>query len=332
MKLLILGGTRFVGRFLTEAALARGHEVTLFNRGNSSIDMFQNVERLIGDRKDNLEALRGRHWDAVIDTCGFFPNIVRQSAKLLKDAVKHYTFISSVSVYNDLTQRVDENSPVSTISSERLEEVTTEGAGPYYGPEYGALKSLCEQELETLLPGRVLHIRPGLIVGPYDYSDRFTYWPTRVAKGGDVLVPEGVNRQIQTVDVRDLADWNIRAIEESVTGIFNVSGATYTMGELLETCKSVSHSDANFVWVDTDFLNNNEVGEWKELPLWLKSLHGMFDVNNSKIFTAGFTTRPLEETVIDTWKWDRTRPTDEIRKAGLHTTKEAELLQNWFFK
>src|SRR5579872_4273010 len=232
MKLLILGGTVFLGRHIVEAALARGHEVTLFNRGQHNPDLFPEVEKLRGDRNGDLAALQGRQWDAAIDTSGFVPRVVRASAEALANAVKHYTFISSISVYADFTKLgIDESSPVAKLVDESVEEVT--------GETYGGLKALCEQAAEEALPGKVLIVRPGLIVGPDDQTDRFTYWPYRVAQGGEMLAPGRPAHQEQFIDVRDLAQWIVRMVEAGKTGVYNATGPDYVLStqQLLEVCK-----------------------------------------------------------------------------------------------
>jgi 2'-hydroxyisoflavone reductase len=329
MKILILGGTRFLGRYLVESALQHGHEVTLFNRGRSAPDAFPDVEQLVGDRDGQLQALEGRTWDAVIDTCGFYPSHVRQTAELLKDNVRHYTFISSGSVYADLTRvNFDESAPLATMPAEIVEEVTrADGARSEY---YGALKALCEEALEEVMPGRALHIRSGLIVGPHDNTDRFKYWPARFARGGEVLVP-APDRQLQVIDVRDEADWIIRLAEENVTGVFNCSGATSTLGELFAACQDVAQSGATVTWVDETFLKEQEVGVWIELPLWIPQddAVGMFAMNNDKAFAHGLVCRPIADTVRATLEWDRTRASDAERKAGLSPDKEKAVLKAW---
>ena len=277
MKLLILGGTVFVGRHLVHAALAGGHEVTVFNRGQNDAELPTEVERLRGDRDGRLEALRGRRWDAVVDTCGYVPSIVRASAALLADQVEHYTFISSGSVYRDTSvPGVDESDAVGTITDEQLREaerIKPEGGviARAYGAMYGPLKALCEQAAEECLPGRVLNVRAGLIVGPFDYSDRFTYWPRRVAEGGEVLAPGRPDRQLQFVDVRDLADWIVRMAEARRAGTYNATGPDYvlTMERLLEECRATTGSDARFVWIDDRFLLEAGLTPWAEVPLWI---------------------------------------------------------------
>src|SRR3954470_5339632 len=222
MKLLILGGTIFLGRYLAEAALERGHDLTLFNRGQHNSELYPDVEKLRGDRDGGLDVLRGRRWDAVVDTSGYLPRLVRASAELLADAVEHYTFISSISVYphfRSLGQ--DESAPVGTLDNPSVEEIT--------GESYGPLKALCEQAVEQALPGRTLVVRPGLIVGPHDPSDRFTYWVRRVAQGGELLAPAGRDWHTQIIDVRDLAEWTLRMVERRQTGVYNATGPAYDL-------------------------------------------------------------------------------------------------------
>ena len=327
MKLLILGGTVFLGRHLVDAALARGHELTLFNRGQHNPELYPEVEKLRGDRDGNLTALAGRRWDAVIDTSGYVPRIVRASADLLAPNVGHYTFISSLSVYGEMrTPGMDESAPVATIEDPTVEEV---------GPNYGPLKALCEQAAEAALPGRTLSIRAGLIVGPHDPTDRFTYWPRRVAQGGDVLAPGRPARFIQFIDARDLAAWNIRMVESARAGIYNATGRhdALTMGELLQTCRKVAGSDARFVWTDDAFLNEKEVSPWIELPLWIpetqEEMTGFLRVSSEKAIADGLTYRPLTDTVRDTLAWDRPRPADTEYRAGMKAQREAALLEAW---
>jgi 2'-hydroxyisoflavone reductase len=261
LKLLILGGTVFLGRHLVESALARHHQVTLFNRGQHNPDLFPQVEKLRGDRDGGLDALLGRTWDAVIDTCGYIPRLVNASALHLAGAVDTYTFISTLSVYAEPPfAGMDETAPLATLEDKTTEQIT--------GVTYGPLKALCEKAVEAAYPGRALVIRPGLIVGPHDPSDRFTYWPSRVGRAGEVLAPDNPSRLTQFIDVRDLADWSIRMIENHQTGTFNATGPDYplTLGELLATCKEVTHSEAAFTWVSDQFLLDHAVTPYTELP------------------------------------------------------------------
>ena len=328
MNLLILGGTVFLGRHLVEAALARGHAVTLFNRGQHNPDLFPEVERLRGDRDGDLQALEGRRWDAVVDTCGYVPRVVRASAEMLAPNVDHYTFISSISVYADTSKPgIDEQAPVGTLDDPTTEEVT--------GESYGPLKALCEQAAEATMPGRVLNIRPGLIVGPHDPTDRFTYWVRRVAEGGEVLAPGNPHAPVQVIDARDLAGWTIRMIEQRQTGVFNATGPAerLRMADLLTTCKQVSRSDATFVWLDDAFLLEAGAGPWIEVPLWIPATDGqsdgLLDIDIAKARAAGLTFRDIADTVCDTLAWDRTRPADIERRAGLAPERERALLQAW---
>lgn len=327
MKLLLLGGTVFLGRHLVEAALTRGHELTLFNRGQHSPGLYPDIEKLCGDRDGDLWALQGRRWDAVIDTCGFVPRIVKASAELLAGAVGHYTFISSISVYKDFSVAgIDESAPVGTLLNETVEVRTDE--------TYGPLKALCEQTAQLAMPGRVLNVRPGLIVGPYDPTNRFTYWPRRVAQGGDVLAPGFPQQSVQFIDVRDLAEWLVRMVEASQTGTYNATGPdkVLTMERMLEECRSVSGSDANFVWVSEEFLIGSGVAPWTEIPLWIPQTEnesGFLQVNSNKAMVAGLSFRPLLDTIRDTLAWDFTRPLDLERYAGLAQEREIELLQAW---
>jgi 2'-hydroxyisoflavone reductase len=331
LNLLILGGTIFLGRHLVDSALARGHQVTLFNRGQHNPDLFPEVEKLRGDRKTDLSALEGRRWDAVIDTCGYVPRVVRASAELLAPNVGLYAFISSISVYASVSEPgTDEAAPVGTLEDPTVEEVT--------GETYGPLKALCEQAAEAALPERALIIRPGLIVGPHDPTDRFTWWPRRIAQGSDIVAPEPRDAPIQIIDGRDLAEWTIALVERGRTGVYNATGPEYrlTMERTLETCRAASGSDARFVWMDESFLLERGVGPWMELPLWIPSSDesaNLSAVNIARALADGLTFRPLAETIRDTLAWDATRPVEagdsHTRGVGLSPEREAELLRAW---
>lgn len=324
MRLLVLGGTVFLGRHLVEAALAAGHTVTLFNRGRRNPELFPGVEKLRGDRDGDLESLRGRTWDAVIDPSGYVPRIVRASAELLAGSVGQYTFISSLSVYADpVASGTAEDGRLAVLPAGR------EGTEEITGDTYGALKVLSEQAAEASLPGRTLIIRPGLIVGPHDPSDRFTYWPVRVARGGEVLAPGDPDRHVQFIDVRDLAAWILRLVEARQTGTFNVTGPvpSLTMGRLLDSCRLIAGSDAAFTWVPEALLLAHNVAPYTELPLWIPSVDAGFDrFNVSRALAAGLTFRPLETTIRDTLAWDATRPVGAERRNGLKSEREAALL------
>ena len=327
MNLLILGGTVFLGRHLVDAALARGHTITLFNRGQHNADLFPQVEKLRGNRDGDLDALRGKSWDAVIDTCAFVPRIIEASAKILADAVDHYTFISTISVFPDnIPPNADETAAVSKLQDASVEQIT--------GETYGPLKALCEQTVERIMPGRSLVIRPGLIVGPNDPTDRFTYWPHRIARGGEVLTPGNPSSHVQIIDVRDLAEWTIRMVEAKRTGMFNATGPAnaLTMYQTLDECVRVSKSNTRLTWVDEQFLLDAGVGPWVEMPLWIpekENQTGMMQINCDKATADGLRFRPLSDTIRDTLAWDTTRASDIEWRAGMKHEREAELLAKW---
>ncbi len=327
MNILIIGGTKFLGRHLVDSALARGHQVTLFNRGKTNPALFPQVETILGDREHDIEKLSGRAWDAVIDVAGYLPRIVRLSATGLREAgaVERYVFISSISVYADTSKiGIHESDPVGKIEDETFEEIT--------GESYGPLKALCEKTVLDLYGESGLVIRPGLIVGPNDPTDRFTYWPVRVARGGEIFAPEKPEVPVQIVDVRDLADFTIQLIEAKASGIYNATGPDYelTLGALLEACKQVSGSDANIQWASVEFMKQNKVEEWSDMPVWVpdnEENQGFSRVDVSKAVKAGLKFRPLAETVRDTIAWANTRPADHEWRAGLKLEREQELLK-----
>jgi 2'-hydroxyisoflavone reductase len=330
MKLLILGGTRFAGRFLAEGARDAGHEVTLFNRGESEPDGIPDVEEIHGDRDGGLAALGvegGRRWDAVIDTSGFVPRVVRASVDLLAAAAGHYTFVSSMSVYpDDVPPGANEDAPLQTMPDQTVEEIT--------GDTYGPLKVLCEREVQRAFPKASLMIRPGLIVGPRDRSDRFTYWPHRVSRGGEVLAPAPPERPVQFIDARDLAEWMLRLIEDAATGVFNAVGPVnpITIGDVLEACRRAAKGDAAFTWVPEEFLIEQGVEAWSEIPLVFypsQQAPGIFEADISRPVAAGLTFRPLDVTVRDTLEWDGERPPGVEMNAGLSPEREAALLAAW---
>ena len=324
MNILILGGTKFLGRHIVDSALARGHTVTLFNRGKTNPGLFTQVETILGDREFDIAKIAGREWDAVVDVAGYVPRIVRLSASGLERSVGRYVYISSISAYTSLAQiGINESSPLATMEDETVEEITE--------TTYGALKVLCEKVVQEMYGGQALVIRPGLIVGPNDPTDRFTYWPVRVARGGDVLAPDRPDILTQIIDVRDLAEFTIRLIEEQVGGVFNATGPDYPLsfGKMLETCKQVSGSDARFHWAPVDFMNQHNIEPWSDMPAYQPESGNdaaWAQVDVSKAIHAGLTFRPLEETVRDTLTWANTRPTSHEWRAGLSKEKEAEVL------
>jgi 2'-hydroxyisoflavone reductase len=339
MKLLIIGGTRFVGRHLMTAALARDHEVTLFNRGNYSAGPA--VETIHGDRHNDsdLAKLKGRRWDVVVDTCGHLPRAVSAAAQVLSGSVDVYVFISSQNAYASVSvPGVDETFPRATLTTEQLDQANAiDTAGqPSYGALYGGLKALCELAAEEAMSNRVLTIRPGLIVGPYDYSDRFTYWVARVARGGEVLAPGRPDRFVQFIDARDLAEWIVRMAEQKAAGIYNANHAPekITMQSVLEECKVASDSDATFTWASEEFLLQQNVSAWSAMPLWLPEeaaphLKGFMFINCDKAIAAGLRSRPVGETISDTLSWYQIARPDEELKAGIDSDREQALLRKW---
>ncbi|MEZ5966776.1 MAG: NAD-dependent epimerase/dehydratase family protein [Planctomycetota bacterium] len=328
-KLLVLGGTRFLGPPIVEAALAAGWEVTLFNRGRSNPGRFPAVELVTGDRDaGTLDGLAGRDFDAAIDTSGYAPLQVQQACELLRDHVAHYLFVSSVSVYPDQSAaNVDESTATSTATPEQIAAAKTIRDG---ASNYGPMKAECERAAERAMPGRVTVVRPGLIVGPEDGSDRFTYWPARVARGGEVLAPGDRDAEVQFVDVRDLGVWCFDLAVRRAAGTFNAVGfrGRLSFAELLAGCKVGLNTDCSFTWVDDEFLREQRVVPYRDLPLWLpKGQRGHFD--NSKALAAGLGLRSVAATIADTQAWQATRPADHRWRAGLGRERERELLAAW---
>ena len=327
MRLLVLGGTRFLGRHLVEAALARGDEVTLFNRGHTNPALFPDVERLQGDRDADLSPLEGRRWDAVIDPSGYVPRVVRASVELLAAAVEHYAFVSSISAYRDfLRAGIAEDYPVAALAEES-EDVSR---------HYGALKALCEDVVRDVFADRALVVRAGLIVGRYDWTNRFGWWVRRIAAGGRVLVPEPLDAPVQIVDARDLAEWMLAMAANREGGTFNATGPRRSLVQVLDEIRAVTQSDAELVPVGEDFLVREGVETWTELPLWLApsanpAFAHMLEVDTSAIAETGFTTRPLAETIRAVLAWE-TRPDAELDGGASHALdpeRERELLAAW---
>ena len=336
MKLLVLGGTVFLGRHVVESALARGHEVTIFTRGRHNPDLFPDIERLRGDRDTgDLAALAAREWDAVVDTSAYVPRVARESARALADSVGRYTFVSSISVYRDFSRPgYDETAPVGTVDDPSVEEVT--------GETYGPLKALCETAVEEALPGRAACVRAGLIVGPHDPTNRFTYWVTRIAEGGIVLAPEPRRQPTQLVDVRDLADWMIRLGEERTPGVFNATGPEEptTLEDVLEGIRDALGSDARFEWVSEEFARDAGLEPYQGLPLWVGEAEPEWAAFQTadirRALAAGLRFRPLGETARDTLAWahdgDAPGPKDvgvAMPPAGITRERERELLAAW---
>src|SRR5882672_6229589 len=328
MNLLILGGTKFLGRHLVEAAAERRHQVTLFNRG-SRPHLFPDIEQLRGDRSqgvDGLQALRGRWWDAVIDTSGYLPRLVGASAEMLRDSVKRYVFISSISVYSDFAEAPDETSPVAELGDASSEDIAR---------DYGALKAACEQIVTATFGERALNIRPGLIVGPFDPSGRFTYWPVRIARGGEVLAPDSPAAEVQFIDARDLARWTIQLVERDVGGVFNATGPAQPLrfDTFLESAARALDSHCRFTWVAAEFLRAQGVQAWTELPLWVDDAPGLNRTDITRALHEGLTFTALEKTLVDTYAWataqTKTHGAETLGSAGLQADRESAVLNAW---
>jgi 2'-hydroxyisoflavone reductase len=321
VKLLVLGGTKFLGRAVVEAALARGHEVTLFNRGETNPELFPEAEKLRGDREHDLSAIEGRAWDAVVDPSGYVPEVVRRSAEALRDSVGHYLFVSSISAYADFSARNDEDGAPAELAGDQPADRLLEDFS-----NYGALKVLCERAVTATIPTAHALVRPGLIVGPHDPTGRFTYWPHRIARGGEVLVPGPPEDTVQFVDVRDLAGWIVDLSERKTAGTFNAINEGISWRALAETCRDVAGSDATLTYVDGAFLADQGAGEWMELPLWLHDPEaaGMHQTDVSRAIGAGLTFRPVEETIRGTLAEAET-----TEAAGMAPDREAAILAAW---
>lgn len=324
MKLLIIGGTRFLGRHIAECAIARGHELTLFHRGNTNKGLFD-VEEILGDRDGETDYLMGRKWDAVIDTCGYFPRVVEQSADVLAENVGLYCFISTISVYKDGEPKPwDETAAVIRFDTvPEKEEVTPEA--------YGGFKVLCEEAVSNICGSdKTLIIRPGLIVGPHDPSDRFTYWIDRFSRSNPILVPDRASQVTQVIDVRDLAEFTVKAVEEKVIGVYNTTGPAdpMTLGEFWKLCLDNCGGQPKEILVSDAFLAENQVQEWADLPLLLPPDADMMEVEFARAVSKGLRFRPMADTIRDTAEWHRGRGDVEL-KTGLSRAREAELLDKW---
>ncbi len=322
MRILVIGGTRFLGRTFVENALKNGHELTLFNRGQTNPEVFPDVERLKGDRDGDITLLKGRTWDVAVDTCGYVPRIVRRSAEFLVDSVTQYIFISSISVYADFSKPgLNENSLLGTMEDTNVEEITNE--------TYGPLKVLCEDVVSEIYDDRAIILRCGLIVGPYDPTDRFTYWPVRIQQGGEVLVPSPPHMQVQFIDASDLARFMLHLARNRINGIFNTTGPAQpiTMGDFLDECNSATGGKASFVWVSEEFIKNNDIDH---IPMWTPSeWRGIFQADCTKAIRSGLSFKPVEETIKHTLDWHATRSSGYELKVGLKPEKEKRLLVKW---
>lgn len=328
-KVLVLGGTGFIGPHIVRALLARGHTVTLFNRGKTHTELFPELEKLRGDRDGHLEALANRTWDAVIDPSGFVPRIVKMSAELLAPKVGHYIFISSISVYKTMDRPgMDETAAVETIDDPTNEDVKA---------NYGALKALCEQAAERAMPGRVANIRSGLIIGPGDPTGRFTHWPSRLAQGGEVLAPGDGSTPVQYIDVRDLAAWIARVVDDRTIGVYNALGPAepITMKQVVDACNEAAGNKATVTWVDAAFLEKQEVTGWADMPLWIDNqgdFAGFGLMANARAIAKGLTFRPILDTAKDTLAWLATVPQADrpkLASTGISRDREEKVLAAW---
>jgi len=333
-KLLVLGGTGFLGPHFVEIARKHGHTLTLFNRGKTNPDKFSgeqfaDIEQLHGDRKTDMKALEGdRQWDAVLDTSAYLPADVTRSVKLLAPRIKQYVLVSTISVYAKNDAPNEETSPLAVLADPNVTEVT--------GETYGGLKALCEQAAERELPKFTTVVRPGLIVGPGDNSDRFTYWPARADRGGEILAPGSAADPTQFIDVRDLAAFLLATIEGGRYGIYNADGApgSLTMGALLSECQRAAKTKSSVTWAPADFLEAQKVSAWQDMPAWIPArgeYAGFGRTSVAKARAAGLQQRPLRETVRATLDWWRALPEERRAKpkAGIAAAREAEVLKAW---
>ena len=334
LRILILGGTGFTGPYQIHYALSRGHKVTTFNRGKTHPgETPAEVEQLVGDRNGKLDALKNRQWDVVIDNPTTLPAWVRDAAQILKGNVERYVFISTISVYGEVKQGVNESAPLAKYEGPDPYKETLEAMKASGYKTYGSLKALSEKEAEKWFPGKTLIVRPGLIVGPRDETDRFTYWPVRIDRGGEVLASGNPNDPVQFIDARDLAEWTIRMIENGETGIYNATGPAKPLGigGMLDGIKEAEKSNASFIWVNEEFLTQQKVEPWSDMPVWTGAESGMARTNISRALAKGLTFRPLADTTRDTLAWFKSLPQDRQSKlrAGLTPEREAEVLNAW---
>jgi 2'-hydroxyisoflavone reductase len=319
VRILVLGGTQFVGRALVESALEQGHELTLFHRGQTNPDLFPEVEHRLGDRDGGLAPLAAGSWDACVDVSGYLPRLVRDSAELLRDRVGRYVYVSTISVYADLAAPRDETAPLATLEDETTEEV--------FGGAYGGLKALCEGRVTDVFAERATIVRPGYIIGPHDHTGRFPWWMHRAALGGEMIVPASLARAFQAIDTRDLADFLVLRARSPLTGVFNATGPVppVTMLDLVEAAASASDTDLNVEVVDDAFLAAE--GIERELPLWAGTdpdWAAWAQVDVRKAIEAGLRFRPYEDTVAATLA-----ETAVVPGIGLEPEREGEVLAAW---
>ena len=340
LKILVLGGTGLIGPPMVSYAVARGHEVTLFNRGKTNTDLFPDLEKLQGDRNDDIssiaaEVAAGRRWDVIIDNTASIPRWVEESAGLLKDSADLYLYTSSISAYADHSKpHLDETAPVGQISPDEVAQVKTNK--DITGDNYGPLKALCEKAAQETFPERCIVVRPGLIVGPGDYSDRFTYWPVRIYRGGEVMAPGNPTDPVQFIDCRDLGEWYVRLVEDGAIGVYNGTGPASPMSiaEMLYGIRATTPAEISFTWVDADFLKRHEVEEWAHMPVWVPptgEYAGFASWSIDRAKRAGLTFRPLATTAADTVAYWESLPEERRSKprAGLDPDRETAVLAGW---
>lgn len=341
LRILVLGGTGFTGPFQVKYALSRGHQVTVFNRGKTHPgELPKEAEQLIGDRNGKLDALKGRKWDVVIDVPTTLPVWVRDAAEVLKGNVDRYIFVSTISVYSNLSKPgADETAPLLKYEGADAMKETSQTLRASNFALYGPLKALSEAEAEKWFPGKALIVRPGLIVGPGDESDRFTYWPVRVARGGEVLAPGNPSDPVQFIDARDLAEWIIRMAEQGAVGTFNATGpkSKLGIGEMLDGIKKATKSDAQFTWADADFLASQKVSPGSDMPVWVPPRGdegGFSTISIKRALDKGLTFRPLGDTTQATLDWFRKQTAERQSKlrAGISAEREKEVLAAWHAK
>ena len=338
LRILILGGTGFTGPFQVRYALSRGHKVTVFNRGKTHPgELPKEAEQLLGDRNGQLDALKGRKWDVVVDIPTTLPVWVRDAAQILQGNVDRYVFISTISVYSDNSKPgMDESGPLAKYEGADAMKETRETLLASKFGLYGPLKVLSEREAEKWFPGKALIIRPGLIVGPGDESDRFTYWPVRIDRGGEILAPGAPTDPVQFIDARDLAEWTIRMVEQGTTGVFNATGpkSKLTMGEMLDGIKKATKAESRFTWADADFLAAQKVRPWSDMPVWVPPRGGeagFAEISIKKALDKGLTFRSIPDTTRATLDWFRKQTLERQAKlkAGITPEREAEVLAAW---
>jgi 2'-hydroxyisoflavone reductase len=344
LKILVLGGTGLIGPPMVSNAIARGHEVTLFNRGKTNTHLFPDLEKLKGDRNDDISALEeqvavGRRWDAVVDNTASIPRWVAESADLLAEAADYYLYTSSISAYADhSTPNADETAPVGQISPEDEAKVLTNK--DITGENYGPLKARCEEEArKAFTDDRTCVVRPGLIVGPGDYSDRFTYWPVRIYRGGEVMAPGNPTDPVQFIDARDLGEWYIRLVEAGTTGTFNGVGprSPMSMAGMLYGIRATVDNDISFTWVDADFLEEHEVQAWRHMTVWVPATEeyaGFSTSNIDRAIAAGLTFRPLADTAVATMEYWNSLDEEKRSnpRAGCPVELEEKVLKAWHEK